>query len=141
MECPISPIFLFLIGRNLNAQEVKRIAISGKCDAVNDVEGATIYNSSSKRGTLANSQGSFTLEVAIKDVLEISAVQYEINISIVYQDDIDSKQTRLFLADKVNALNKVLLLPSQFSGNLLVNKKNAKEKKVLQMNFGDLSQV
>jgi hypothetical protein len=126
---------------NLCAQDIERIQVSGKLIGTNDVEGITIYNTSSNKGTVTNNQGDFLIEVALYDVLEISALQYEAMMVSVNQDVISSKQLQLFLVDKVNALKEVLLLPSQLSGNLLNDMENVVLQKELQINFGNLSQV
>jgi len=137
----ILSISLFFFASSLYAQDFVRIEVSGKLFAANDLEGVTIFNTSSKKGTIADFEGSFIIEVALNDVLEISALQYEANMVRVNQDVITTKQIRLFLVDKVNALNEVLLLPSQLSGNLLVDMKNAKVAKKMEMNFGNLSEM
>ncbi|MEO8933100.1 MAG: carboxypeptidase-like regulatory domain-containing protein [Xanthomarina sp.] len=141
MNHHILSISLFFIVSNLYAQDIARVKVSGQLVAVNDVEGVTIFNNSSKNGTVADFQGNFSLEVALNDVLEISALQYETNTVIVNQDVLNSNQIRLFLVDKVNTLSEVLLLPSQLSGNLLLDIENAKVAKNMAMNFGDLSQM
>lgn len=141
MNHPFLSISLFLFASSLYAQDLKRTEVSGKLIAVNEVEGVTIFNSTSRKGTVANSQGFFILEVALNDILEISALQYESNTVIVNQDVMDSRLIRLFLVDKVNALNEVLLLSSQLSGNLLLDMKNVKEAKKMEINFGNLSEL
>ena len=141
MNRSILSLSLFFFAGSLYAQDFIRIQVSGKLFAANDLEGVTIFNTSSKEGTIADFQGNFTLEVALNDVLEISALQYEANTIRVNQEVITTKQIRLFLVDKVNALNEVLLLPSQLSGNLLVDMQNAKGAKKMEMNFGNLKEI
>jgi hypothetical protein len=122
-------------------KDIKRMEVSGKLSGTNDMEGVTIYNTSSNKGTVSDKQGDFIIEVALNDILEISALQYEARTVSVNQEVITSKQLRLYLVDKVNALNEVLLLPSQLSGNLLNDIDHVVELKKLQINFGNLSQV
>jgi hypothetical protein len=134
-------ISLFIVTSSLCSQEIKRIEVSGKLSGTNDVEGITIFNASSNIGTVTNKHGDFNIEVALNDVLEISALQYEAKTVSVNQEVISSKQIQLFLVDKVNALKEVLLLPSQLSGNLLNDIDNVVPQKELQINFGNLGQV
>ncbi|MCX7550784.1 carboxypeptidase-like regulatory domain-containing protein [Xanthomarina sp. F2636L] len=141
MKYPVFSISLFLITTTLNAQIVERIEVFGKLSVSNDMEGVTVFNTSSNKGTVTDSQGEFTIKVALNDVLEISALQYEAKTVIVNQDVLSSKQMRLFLVDKVNTLNEVVLLPSKLSGNLLVDIVNAKVERQMDINFGDLSQI
>ncbi|WP_188462667.1 carboxypeptidase-like regulatory domain-containing protein [Bizionia arctica] len=130
-----------LVTSCLYAQEVTRIEVSGKLIGTDDAEGVTIFNTSSNKGTVADSQGYFILEVALNDVLEISALQYEAKTVSVNQEVISSKQLRLFLVDKVNALKEVLLLSSSLSGNLLADIDNVVAQKKMEMNFGNLSDL
>ena len=81
------------------------------------------------------------MEVAIKDVLEISALQYEARTVVITQDVIDSKKLRLFLVEAVNTLSEVILLPSKLTGDLLADINNAETQKAILMSFGDLSNM
>lgn len=141
MKYPVFSILFFLINTALNAQDVKRIEVLGKLFVSNDMEGVTIFNTSSNKGTVTDSQGNFTIDVALNDILEISALQYEAKTIIVNQDVLSSKQLHLFLVDKVNTLNEIVLLPAQLSGNLFVDIENAKVEKQVDFNFGNLSQM
>ncbi|WP_339633169.1 hypothetical protein [Bizionia echini] len=134
--------FLFLITLGTAfSQNTSRVEVEGKVIANSDVEGVTIFNISSKKGTIANIDGDFTMEVAIKDVLEISALQYEARTVVITQDVIDSKKLRLFLVEAVNTLSEVILLPSKLTGDLLADINNAETQKAILMSFGDLSNM
>ncbi|EMQ94504.1 hypothetical protein D778_00787 [Xanthomarina gelatinilytica] len=141
MNQPILTITFFIVTSSFYAQQINRIEVSGKLSATNDVEGVTIFNTSSSKGTVADSQGNFILEVALNDVLEISALQYEAKKVVVNTDVIASRYLRLFLVDKVNALKEVLLLPSQLSGNLLNDIDNVVALKELHINFGNINEM
>lgn len=133
-------LFVFTIG-TIFSQNPTRITVEGKIIASDDVEGVTVFNKSSKKGTIATADGDFTIEVAVKDVLEISALQYEVKTVVINQDVIDSKQLRLFLVAAVNKLNEVILLPSKLTGDLLVDIQNAEAQKAIMMSFGNLSNL
>lgn len=134
--------FLFLlISGAIFSQDTSRILVEGKILANNDVEGVTIFNTSSNKGTVADVNGDFTLEVAAKDILEISALQYEAKKVTITQDVISSKKLRLFLVEALNTLSEVILLPSKLTGDLLVDIENAETQKAVLMSFGDLSNL
>lgn len=132
--------FVFTIG-TLFAQSQTRIEVEGKIIASSDVEGVTVFNKSSKKGTVVTLNGDFTIAVALNDVLEISALQYEPRTVIVNQDVMGSKQLRLFLVESVTALTEVILLPSKLTGDLLVDMENAEVQKAVFMSFGNLSNL
>ncbi|WP_417199094.1 hypothetical protein [Bizionia sp.] len=133
-------LFLFTIG-TIFSQNTTRVEVEGKIIANSDVEGVTIFNISSNKGTIADIDGDFIMEVAIKDVLEVSALQYEARTVVITQDVIDSKKLRLFLVEAINTLSEVILLPSKLTGDLLVDIKNAETQKAILMSFGDLSNL
>ena len=53
------------------SQEINRIEVFGKIvvDSV-DVEGVTVYNTSSNKGTVTDLEGKFSIEVALNDIVE-----------------------------------------------------------------------
>ena len=104
------------------SQNVKRIEISGKI-VVNsvDLENVTIFNTSSNRGTLTDENGRFKIDVAIFDVLEVRALQFQDFSVTIDKNIIDSKKATIFLVEKVNKLNEVVILPYDLTGNLLAD--------------------
>ncbi|WP_223032886.1 carboxypeptidase-like regulatory domain-containing protein [Hanstruepera marina] len=132
---------LFVFCLFLSAQTIKRVEVNGKIIAENDVEGVTIFNASSNKGTVADENGDFKLAVALNDVIEVSALQYvSVEVSIT-QDVVDSKILRLFLVEELNKLNEVILLPSLLTGEIHVDIDNAEDQRYIQMHFGDLSDM
>lgn len=132
---------LLMICYFVSAQTVNRIEVKGKIIAENDVEGVTIFNTSSNKGTVADENGDFKLEVALNDVVEVSALQYvSVEVSIT-QDVIDSKILRLFLVEELNKLSEVILLPSLLTGEIHVDIDNAEDQRYIEMHFGDLSDM
>ncbi len=104
------------------AQDVKRIEISGKI-VVNseDLENVTIYNTSSNRGTLTDENGKFKIEVALFDKLEVRALQFQEFSVIIDENIIVSKKATIFLVERVNKLNEVVILPYDLTGNLITD--------------------
>lgn len=108
---------LFVISQNID-----RISIDGRIIANDsDVENVTVFNSSSNKGTITNENGEFKIDVALNDLLTISALQFEqLKISI-NKDVIKTKQLTVFLVERVNKLNEIVLLPYGLSGNVAVD--------------------
>lgn len=104
------------------SQETKRIEISGKI-IVNseDLENVTIFNTSSNRGTLTDEDGKFKLEVALFDILQVHSLQFKDFKVTVDQNIIDSKKATIFLVEKINRLDEVVILPYDLTGNLPVD--------------------
>ena len=123
------------------SQDIQRVEVKGKIIAKNDVEGVTIYNTSSNKGTIADVHGDFKLEVALNDVVEVSALQYvSVEVSVT-QDVVDSKIFRLFLVEELNKLSEVVLLPSFLTGEIHVDIDNSEPQQYIEMHFGDLSNM
>lgn len=136
---PLLTIAIFLCAfATIKAQETSRVAVQGKIIGNNDVEGITIYNTSSNKGTVTDAEGNFTITVALHDIIEVSALQYESKNITINKDVMMSKQLRLFLVEALNALNEIILLPSNLTGNLPVDILSAEKQKFILMNFGNL---
>lgn len=117
----------FLCSILINAQDVIRVKVDGRIMANdNDVENVTIFNTSSNLGTITDADGQFTISLAVNDVLEISALQFEkIKITIT-EETIASKKLTIFLVEHINRLNEVLILPYGLSGNMNVDLESVK---------------
>ena len=69
-------MFLFIIP-NSKAQNVKRVLVEGQIIVdYPDLEGVTVYNLSSNKGTITNEEGKFAISVTLNDKIEISALQF-----------------------------------------------------------------
>jgi len=109
------------------SQDINRIEVFGKIivDSV-DVEGVTIYNKSSNKGTITNIEGKFSIEVALNDRVEVSALQFEKFVIVITEEIIDSKIITVFLVKRMNKLDEIIILPYGLSGNLLVDMESVK---------------
>ena len=116
-------LFLLLcINSVLFAQAPQRIEVKGKIFVdVEDVEGVTVFNSSSNKGTITNDKGEFKIDVALNDKIEVSALQFVPFKLTVSQEVLDKKQLLIYLAERVNNLDEVVLLPHDLTGNLTVD--------------------
>ncbi|TXE09346.1 carboxypeptidase-like regulatory domain-containing protein [Gelidibacter salicanalis] len=117
----IMPLFM------VTAQTIKRVEISGKIVVENsDLENITIYNSSSKKGTLTDESGMFTINVALNDIIEVRALLFQ-DFTVTIDDNIiKTRSMTVFLVEKVNKLDEIIILPYDLTGNLLVDIESVK---------------
>ncbi|WP_242117753.1 carboxypeptidase-like regulatory domain-containing protein [Aestuariivivens sediminicola] len=102
------------------AQEYDRIIVNGKLIVEgNDLSDITVYNVSSKLGTITDEKGRFEIAVGLGDTIQVSALQYQ-NISFTVNNDIvQSKSMKLFLIEEINKLDEVIIFPKgHLTGNL-----------------------
>ncbi len=113
------PLFVFCISFFALSQDIKRENVNGKIIVEgSDIEGITIYNSSSKIGTVTNENGEFTIAVALNDLIEIRALQYQ-NFDIsVNKAILESKKIRIFLIEEINKLGEVLVKTKGLTGEI-----------------------
>ncbi|OBX25473.1 carboxypeptidase-like protein [Gelidibacter algens] len=115
------PIFL------VTSQNIKRIEISGKIVVdSNDLEGITVYNTSVKKGTLTDENGLFKLNVALNDIVEFRALQFQDFTVTIDKNIMQTKKMTVFLVEKINKLDEIILLPYDLTGNLLVDIESVK---------------
>ena len=109
------------------SQDVDRVEVYGKIivDSV-DVEGVTIYNTSSNKGTITDVEGQFSISVALNDRIEVSALQFEKFVIVINEDIIASKLLTIFLVERMNKLDEIVILPYGLSGNLTVDMESIK---------------
>jgi hypothetical protein len=127
MKKPILLIAFLLSTISLVAQGVDRIEINGKIVVdSDDLEGITVYNTSSNRGTVTDAEGKFTLKVTLNDVIEVRALQFKDFTVTIDEKIMDSKKMTVFLVEKVNKLDEVVILPYDLTGNLMVDIESVK---------------
>ena len=85
-----------------------------------------MYNLSSNLGTITDDEGKFTIEVAKNDRIEVSALQFEKFTLVVSDGIIAAGSMTIFLVERVNRLNEVLILPYGLSGDLATDLDNTK---------------
>ena len=118
MKYFLSFFFLFFT-YTLFAQDSTRVEVKGKI-IVNtpDIEGVTIYNVSSNKGTVTDANGEFKLNVMLNDKVEISALQFKDFSLVVTQSIVKNKQMTVFLVEQINKLDEVVILPYDLTGVL-----------------------
>ena len=121
-------IFFILFQSLLFAQQADRVEVSGKITAPQgeDVEGISVYNISSQKGTVTDITGSFTLKVAEFDHIQITALQFKSFKVVVTTADIASRELRVYLNPNVNQLDPVTISQHGLSGYADIDTKNIK---------------
>ncbi|HUH29548.1 hypothetical protein [Gelidibacter sp.] len=85
------------------------VTIKGKIIADDDVEGIHILNNTSSSFTISNGQGEFSIPVKLNDTLAFSGVSYLLKKVVVGQDMINSKVLTVYLTEKLNILDEVVV--------------------------------
>lgn len=115
----ITLLFAILTTMQVVSQDLARIQVSGKIIVEsNDISGITVYNTSSRKGTITNDKGEFILLVALNDLIQVSALQYQ-NIEFkVNEAIIKSRTIKLFLIEEINRLDEIIVKKRGLSGIL-----------------------
>ncbi len=112
-------LFLF-ISPILIAQEIERVWVEGKVHVPKgeDAEGISIYNVSAQKGTVTNDEGSFSIEVAENDRLQIFALQYQSFTVVMDKGVVERKKLNIFVNPAITQLEEVIIRPYDLSGNV-----------------------
>jgi len=118
-------LVLCLIGTYSFAQDIIRTEVTGRVIVDrNELEGITVYNSSSNKGTVTDNEGGFKLNVALNDRVEFAALQFQDFEVVITKEIISSKSMIVYLVEQVNKLDEVIILPHDLVGNLNVDTKS-----------------
>lgn len=111
----------------LQAQFDNRIEVSGKVVVdSDDLEGITVYNTALKKGVITDENGMFKIDVKFNDVLEFRALQFQEFRVTIDENVLKTRQLTVFLVERINALDEVILLPYDLTGNLNVDVESIK---------------
>jgi hypothetical protein len=118
----------FLISSHLVvSQNIDRVEVKGKIVVnTDDKFGITVFNKSSKQGSITDEKGEFSIKVALNDVIEFRALQFQTFTVIIDEDIMTSKKMTVYLVEQVNKLDEVIILPYDLTGNLLVDIESVK---------------
>lgn len=122
-----------IYGQTVNRVEVHGVLLSNN----NDVEAVTVFNKSSNKGTITNNKGEFKLKVALNDIIEISALQFQTVSVTIDEAIIESKQLKIQLVEEVNQLDAVTL-SSGLTGNIETDVANVKTVKPIIIDMGNM---
>ncbi|WP_188652883.1 carboxypeptidase-like regulatory domain-containing protein [Yeosuana aromativorans] len=138
MKKTVSFLIIVFLMASVRSQTVERVAVKGVILTTNtDIEGITVFNTSSNKGTVTNNKGEFNIAVALNDRIEVSALQFEPVVITIDDTVISSKELKIFLREHINNLDAVLLTFG-LSGYLLQDIKNIKPPPSIDMDFGNM---
>lgn len=126
-------IFLMLLSLTVTAQDVNRVLFRGIVVADSlDVENIVVRNITSKRITITDNKGNFSLFVKEKDTLVFSAIAFNSSVLIINKSHLENENeiVKIRLSVKVNELDEVVVRPYTLTGNLEADSKNLKIKTV-----------
>lgn len=114
---------LFLICLSLSYQHVFSQQLKTKIEGVvksanGDVSAVHVLNVSSDKATITNTNGYFSIPVALGDTLVFSAVQYKKKEIVVSSKMMASKSISIFLEDALTELDEVVVMPYNLTGSL-----------------------
>lgn len=101
-------------------QDLFRETIDGKIIVEgNDLENIVIYNATTKTGSVSNDKGEFKIAVALNDLIEVKALEYENFDFRINEYILKSKKVSLFLIEEVNKLEEIVIVSDhKMTGNL-----------------------
>ena len=112
---------------NLSAQINNRVEITGKIIVEgNDLEDITIYNTTSKLGTLSDADGTFSIAVKESDTIQVRALQYQNFDIVINKSIVESRRLSVFLIQQINKLDEIVISNRKFSGELTADLKSVK---------------
>ncbi|WP_289046639.1 carboxypeptidase-like regulatory domain-containing protein [uncultured Olleya sp.] len=126
MKLKLLAFFTLIVGFSY-AQDSTRVEITGKIIIDSpDLEGITVYNSSSNRGAVTDQKGEFKIKVMLNDRINVSALQFKDFNVVIAQEVIENKQMNVYLVEQVNKLDEVVILPYDLTGVLNEDVANVK---------------
>lgn len=116
-------ILFFVIPVMFFAQQAERTLVNGVITAPigEDLEGISVYNVSSQKGTITDQNGAFTLEVGLQDRVLFTALQFQKFTIIVDEGIIENKQLRVYVNPAVVQLDEIIVRPHDLTGNMVVD--------------------
>lgn len=122
---------MFFVPHLVMAQEVEPKILKGKIEVpgIENLEGITIFNSTSNEGTISNKKGEFALAATVGDTLAFSAIQFK-PLTIVVDKSIFKKgELDVTITVGINQLGEVFISSHDLSGDLEADVANIKVEK------------
>ncbi|MEY8847818.1 carboxypeptidase-like regulatory domain-containing protein [Psychroserpens sp. XS_ASV72] len=120
-------IILICMSFSSFSQDITRVVVEGKIIVEgNDIEGITIFNASSNKGVVTDENGEFSIAVALNDLIEIRALQYQ-NIDFrVHEGILESRRMSIMLFEEIYKLDEILIMTKGLTGDLNTDVENVK---------------
>lgn len=116
-------VFLFVIPFITFSQEIDRVLVQGKITAPlgEDLEGISVYNKSSQKGTITDAKGVFQIKVGLNDRVLFSALQFQKFTVIVDEGILEIQQMKIYVNPAVMQLDEVIVKPHDLTGNIYID--------------------
>ncbi|MDV7140163.1 hypothetical protein R3X28_14825 [Maribacter sp. TH_r10] len=114
----LSLLLIILTSISGMGQERPRILKGAVKSLRNDVSNLLIVNLNSKKSTITDTLGLFSIEVKLKDTLQVSAVQYQTKEFIITDTIINQNLVVINLSENVINLNEVTVTPYNLTGKI-----------------------
>lgn len=101
-----------------NAQEATK-NLEGKIESeTTEVSDVHVINATSKKATITNTYGYFSIPVKLNDTIWFSAIQYEKSCLVVDEKILAGKLVTVTLEESVTELEEVVVTPYKLSGDI-----------------------
>lgn len=115
-------LLFFFVFAGLNAQTFSQKKVEGKVySADGDVAATHVLNTTTKRATITDAAGFFSIEASLNDSIVFSAVQFKRKILVVSNAMLDSKTVFIPLEPALTELDEVVVRPYNLSGDLVLD--------------------
>ncbi len=109
----------FICAANVQAQKTVYKELEGRVSSADgDVAATHVLNISAKKAAITNIDGFFTITAGLNDTLVFSAVQFQRKEIVVTKEILASKSLYINLEPSLNALDEVVVMPFNLSGEL-----------------------
>lgn len=127
MKNSIITIALLFITQLFFAQQLPREILYGQivADSIS-VEGITITNKTTKRYSISDNEGNFSLHAREKDTLVFTSMNYSSKMVVLNSSDFKMKVLRIKLESHIMQLDEVIIDPNSLTGDLEKDNKNIK---------------
>lgn len=125
----IALLFLsFLVGaQNPFSKEFKGVIVSKS----GDVAATHVQNKTTKRATITDVSGHFTIQASVQDTVIISAIQFKKKVIVVTTAMLQSSLIQIPLEDTLTELDEVVVMPYNLSGDISKDLNTLKTEQVV----------
>lgn len=116
---------LFLVCATGGAQTFSPKKLEGRVFGMDgDVAATHVLNTTTKKATITDSNGSFSIPVNLNDTLVFSAVQFKKKVLVITHAILESKTVFVPLEESLTELDEVVVRPYSLSGDLGLDAKS-----------------
>lgn len=116
-------VIIFFVTAFCSAQDMERVLIDGQINVPpgDDASGITVFNTSTRQGTVTRDDGTYSIMVGIGDELQFSALQYDPFVIEITDTLMDAGELNVFVSATITELPEVVVGAPDLSGNIEVD--------------------